>query len=109
MVEPQTLSQVLTRLTNQGYTDNLKAEADGSMRVFPHDMTIEPEDLVVDDIFRFEGETNLDDEEVLFVVSNSKLGVKGTYVTAFGPKMDPIDADIVLRLQKKYQRARHSA
>ena len=103
MVEPETLSQVLARLDKAGYTDDLRADQTGKLRVFPRDAAISPEDLVVDAIYRFEGETNLDDEEVIFAVCCPNLGIKGTYIIAFGPQMDHVDASIVQRLKKKYR------
>ncbi len=103
MIEPQTLSQVLARLEQEGYTHGLKADQNGSMRVFPRDVVVDPEDLLVEKIYRFEGDTNLDDEEIIFAICCTKLGVKGTYITAFGPKIDPIDAAMVQRLHKKYR------
>jgi hypothetical protein len=104
--EPETLSQVLARLEKAGYTDGLRADQNGKLRVFPRDAVISPEDLVVEAIYRFEGDTNLDDEEIIFAVSCSKLGIKGTYIVAFGSQMDNFDANIVQHLQKKYQNIR---
>lgn len=102
MVEPQTLSQVLARLEKEGYTQDFKA-GPLVMRAFPKGIEIDADSLTVDKIYRFEGETNLDDEEIIFALSCPKLGIKGTFIIAFGPKMDPIDADMVQRLQKKYR------
>lgn len=99
MVEPQTVSQLLERLARDGYTEDFRAHKD-SMRTIPKNFIISPEELVVDKIYRFEGETDLDDEEIIFALSCPKYNLKGTYLVAFGPMMDPHDEAIVGRLKK---------
>ena len=48
-------------------------------------------------------------EEIIFAISCPKNDLKGTYVVAFGPKMDPLDAHMVQRLKRKHQNhKRHS-
>jgi hypothetical protein len=100
MVEPQSVSQVLERLAREGYTEDFKAHKD-SVRTIPKNIIIDPDDLIVDKIYRFEGETNLDDEEIIFALSCPKHALKGTYLVAFGPMMDPHDTTIVSRLERK--------
>lgn len=100
MVEPQTVSQVLERLAREGYTEDFRAHKNG-MRTIPKNVDINPEDLVVDKIYRFEGETDLDDEEMIFALSCPRHALKGTYLVAFGPMMDPFDIAIVGRLERK--------
>src|SRR5690242_6587789 len=102
MVEPQTVSEVIARLEKDGYTEGFKSHKE-VMRIFPKDIEIDPEDLIVDKIYRFEGETNLDDEEIIFALSCPKLNIKGTYVVAFGSKMDVMDTEMVHKLQRKLQ------
>lgn len=102
MVEPQTVSQVLERLEREGYTEDFKAHRKG-MRVIPSNIEIDPEVLYVDKIYRFEGETDLDDEEIVFALRCPVHNIKGTYLVAFGPMMDPLDSDIVQRLHNKFQ------
>lgn len=102
MAEPETLSQVLARLEKAGFVQDFKADQNGSMRVFPEDTVVDPDDLTVDAVYRFEGESNLDDEEVIFALSCAKLNLKGTFITAFGPQMDSVDAHMVHHLQKKF-------
>ncbi|HXW52900.1 MAG TPA: phosphoribosylpyrophosphate synthetase [Myxococcota bacterium] len=106
MVEPQTVSEVLARLAKQGYTEDFKAHKNG-LWAFPKNCELDPEQLVVDKFYRFEGETNLDDEELLFALSCPSKKIKGTYLVAFGPKMDPADAQMVQRLKHQYKNNHH--
>lgn len=103
MVEPQTVSQILEKLEREGYTEDFKAHRNG-MRVIPKNIEIDPEQLNVDKIYRFEGETDLDDEEIIFALSCPRNNIKGTYLVAFGPMMDPLDAAIVQRLENKFKK-----
>lgn len=101
MVEPETMSMVLARLQKEGYTEDFRVNKDGRMRCTSKDLYINPEDLLVDKIYRFEGETDLNDEEIVFALSSAQHNIKGTYVVAFGPMMDPLDAAVVQRLERK--------
>src|SRR5262245_19306495 len=101
MREAQTMSQVLERLQRKGYVQDFKACSHG-MRVIPKNTIVDPETLVVEGIYRFEGETDLDEEAMVFALYCPNNNLKGTYVVAFGPMMDPLDVAIVQRLQKKY-------
>lgn len=98
MVEPLTARQIIKKLESEGYTDGLRATEDG-LFAMEKKLVIAPENIIVDKIFRLEGETNLDDEEIIFAVRCKKTPIKGTYHVAFGPKIDGLDADMVLRLK----------
>lgn len=102
MREAQTMSQVLEKLQRRGYVEDFKAYGHG-MRLIPKNIMLDPETLIVNEIYRFEGETDLNEEAMIFALSCPKNGYKGTYVVAFGPMMDPQDIAIVQRLKKKYQ------
>jgi hypothetical protein len=99
MVEPQGVLGVLKKLSLRGYTKDFKS-APNTLILNPDGIEIIPEELVVDAIYRFEGQTDLDDEEIIFALSYPKLDIKGTYLVAFGPMMDPQDSAMVLRLKK---------
>jgi len=51
----------------------------------------------VDEIVRFEGDSDPGDESAVFALV-SEDGTKGTYTVAFGPMMDPLDAEVVRKL-----------
>ena len=92
------LSSVLERLERKGYREDLRAHADGlhaaeSGRVFA------PEALVIDEVARFEGDSDPGDEAVVFALSSPQEGPIGTFVVPFGPSMQPVDVDMVHRLE----------
>lgn len=98
MQEVQTLSEAMQRLFQKGYTDDFRAGA-GRLVATVAKRSFLPSELSVDEVIRFEGETDLDEEMIIFVLSHTSSDIKGTYVVAFGPKMDLIDVGIVDQLK----------
>lgn len=76
------LRECLRRLRDKGYTENLTPMFDhfecqmGAIR-------IEPRDLIVDELVRFENSSDPDDNAILFAIRNS-AGIKGVFVDSFG-------------------------
>ena len=93
----ETLSEVVNRLSATGYTDDFRAETDG-LRAVTAGSTHAPESLSIDEVVRFEGITNPDDEAIVFALRCGSHGTKGTYVTSYGPQMPALDAEMVHRL-----------
>jgi hypothetical protein len=93
----ETLSEVVDRLSEAGYADDFRAEAQG-LHAVAAGCTHPPESFSVDDVARFEGLTNPDDEEIVFALRCVPHGTKGTYVTSYGPQISPLDAEMVRRL-----------
>lgn len=100
MCAMETISQTLNRLFNKGYDLSFRTRKDGSFLLMPSGIKVAPEALVVDYIYRFEGETDLNDAAIIFAISWPEKNAKGTYLVAFGPMMDPVDTEMVQLLQK---------
>jgi hypothetical protein len=90
----ETLSEALRRLTAAGYTDDYRAEAQG-LRSQSSGTLHPPDRFRVDEIVRFEGESDPSDESAIFALALDADGSKGTYTVAYGPMMDPLDAEMV--------------
>jgi len=93
----ETLSEAVDRLTADGYTQDFRAERDG-LRAVGTDCVHPPEAFEIDAILRFEGESDPADESGLFALRCDAHGMRGTYVVAYGPGIDPRDAEMVRRL-----------
>ena len=91
------LAHAVERLTKAGYRDDFRAER-GGLRAVQAGRTYEPESLVVDEVARFEGESDPDDEAVVFALRTEASDTRGTYVVAYGTYVDPIDAEMMRRL-----------
>ena len=62
------------------------------------DLRLNPEEFTVDEVYRFEDDSNPDDGSVLYVIS-STAGVKGTLVDAYGVYADNMSFDMAMRLE----------
>ena len=94
----ETLSQAVDRLTAAGYRDDFRAES-GGLRAVGTGCLHEPEALVIEEVVRFEGASDPEDEATLFALRCTTYDARGTYVVAYGPAIDPLDAEMVRRLR----------
>jgi len=94
----ETLSESLARLAGSGYADEYRAESEG-LRSLSHGTIHAPESFRVDEIVRFEGDSDPSDESAVFALSGKTGERKGTYTVGYGSLMDSLDADIVRRLR----------
>ena len=94
----ETLSQAMARLEARGFRRSLKAGR-GGLRVVETHESLDPEALQIDEIVRFEGETDPAEEVVLFALRGPDGAPLGTYATMFGPATPPDDAKVVRRLR----------
>jgi hypothetical protein len=99
------LAHAVERLTAAGYRDDFRAEPDG-LRDVNTGRIHAPESLVVGEIVRFEGESDPDDEVVLFALESASHDTRGTYVVTYGTYVDPLDAEMMRRLSRSAARSR---
>jgi hypothetical protein len=93
----ETLARAIERLTAAGFRHDFRAER-GGLRAVGTDCIHEPEALVIEEVLRFEGATDPQDESMLFALHCTTHDARGTYVVAFGPAMDALDAEMIHRL-----------
>ncbi len=93
MNQMTTLSEVLNKLRTEGYTEDFN--------INPGLIKLNPEEFVVDRHFRFEGESNPDDEAVVYAISSLKGDVKGVLVDGYGTSSDDATEDLVKPLKER--------
>lgn len=94
MISYDTVSQAVNGLKERGYTldFNLKAtcvECEGQK--------FNPQDFEISEVYRFEGISDPADEAVVFAIE-SKNGLKGVLVNAFGIYSEPLSDEMVKKL-----------
>ena len=94
----ETVREALERLDRMGYVDEFRADGDG-LRSRATGAIAPPETFRVDEIVRFEGESDPSDESAIFALRSPEGGARGTYTVAFGTLMDAGDAEMVRRLR----------
>lgn len=78
-----TLSQVMEKLRQRGIDKELRMNDHGEMRLENSDKKYESSELVILKTYRFEGDSNPDDNAVLYVVKDS-LGNHGMIIDSYG-------------------------
>ena len=94
----ETMVDALRRFSGRGYTDAFQAKPEG-LRSLETGAIFSPEDLVVEDVARFEGQSDPGDEATIFALRSQDGGIRGTYTVTFGTYMDALDAVMVPRLR----------
>lgn len=96
-MQTETFSEAIERLDRRGFSHSLRAEG-GRLHDLVTDEFFDPESLGVDEIVRFEGDSDPDEQAVLFALRSPRGGALGTYSAVYGPSMPPEDGDVVRRL-----------
>jgi hypothetical protein len=98
----ETVSEALRRLTASGYVDDYRADARG-LRSRLNGTVYPPDVFRIDELVRFEGDSDPSDEAAVFALTLEAESTRGTYTVAYGPMMDAMDADMVTRLRSRSQ------
>lgn len=105
----ETLNEAVARLESCGYDAQLRALPDGYLRAGDGEPRA-AEDFVVEEIVRFEGVSDPEDESALFALRSRDGKVAGTLVATYGPQTDPDTAEVLQRLDAGARgRRRHAA
>lgn len=78
----ESLSEALTDLRKRGYDNDFETQSI-CLYCSDLDMRLDPEDFHVDEVYRFQGDSNPEGSSVIYAISSS-TGVKGTLVDAYG-------------------------
>ena len=97
------LTDVLKRLIAAGYTADFYAR-DGKLGCAECDDMLEPARVVIEEIVRLEGESDPDEQVVVYALSEGPCGRRGTYLPVYGPAAP--DDDVVVELALKDARRR---
>lgn len=92
----ETLSQATTRLVLAGYVEDYRA-LDGRLVCGQCATSHNPAELTIDAIVRFEGDSNPDDEAIVYAL-DAGCGHRGLYISAYGPGATADDIAVVAAL-----------
>jgi hypothetical protein len=93
----ETLREALARLERRGFEKAFRATSEGELEI-PGEPPLSPETLVVEETVRFEGESDPEDEAVLFALRSRDGRLRGTFVATYGPQTDPACGEVMRRL-----------
>ena len=98
MISYDTLSEAVNDLQNRGYSLNFNL-ANDALHCAERNINLHPEDFHIDEVHRFEGNTDPGDENVVYAISSKKYHSKGIWVSAFGTYDDGLSAEMLSKLQ----------
>lgn len=93
-----TLSQTINGLMKLGYDHDFNIQEE-CLVCHQMNKTLSPEDFQIDKVYRFEGESNPDDQSILYAISSEKFAIKGTLVDGYGISSDATTAKLVKKLR----------
>lgn len=91
-VAPETVTEALRILEADGYTGAFDVR-EGRVRCHACGDLHEANGAIVERIYRFEGMSDPDDEEIVFGLRCPVCGARGALVSAYGPNADPEELD----------------
>lgn len=94
----ETMTAAVERLARAGFDESFQAR-NGKLFALKGGQLYEPEDLLVREIVRFEGESDPGDSTVLFALRSGDGRIRGTFVAGYGTAADPESAAVVSRLK----------
>jgi hypothetical protein len=96
-IEINTLVDAINELRSRGYVCDFMFD-DGSMLCKNTNSRFRPDELTIEEIFRFEGESNPDDMSVLYGISAID-GTKGIVVDAYGMYEDASISEFIKKVK----------
>lgn len=93
----ETVLDATARLREQGYSVDFTATGDGHLRCGACGASHDPAEMVLDEVARFEGDSNPDDESILLAM-RCECGQAGLFSSAFGPNASSAAVAVFERL-----------
>ncbi len=93
----ESLADALADLRKRGYEADFETESP-CLYCSDLDLRLIEEEFQIDEVYRFEEESNPDDNAVVYAISSS-TGLKGTIVDGFGASFGNISFEMAKKLQ----------
>lgn len=97
--EMSTLSEVINALSAQGYSVDFNLSSQQLGEVNP--LQESPERFLIDRSYRFEGESDPEDEAIVYAISAFDGSIKGIFVDGYGTSSQGDWAYIIARLKRR--------
>jgi hypothetical protein len=94
-----TLAETVNGLKNDGYTMDLNLQEE-CLVCHQNNKSLSADDFDIDAVYRFEGQSNPDDEAVVYAISSPKYGIRGVLVNGYGIYADDFSSALVEKLRR---------
>jgi hypothetical protein len=97
MTSYDTVTEAVKGLKERGYTIDFNIAFD-KLICSDNKICLQPDEFEIVESHRFEGDSNPDDEDVVYAVESKDGNVKGVITSAFGLYADPVSNRIIQKL-----------
>lgn len=97
-----TLSETINGLVKSGYTHDFNI-ADECIVCHNANLSLSPDDFQIDQVYRFEGDSDPEYQSILYAISSSKFNVKGTLVNGYGISSDEASTKLIEKLNTHHE------
>lgn len=97
MNSPDTVTDALQELKRRGYTVDFNIAFD-KIICSDNKVCLNPDEFEIVEVFRFEGDSNPSDEEVVYAVESKDGKVKGIITSAYGMYADSVSSELIKKL-----------
>lgn len=94
-----TMSEAVNDLQKRGYQHDFNIEKEW-VECKQTKCRLRADEFEIDEVHRFEGETDPGDSNIVYAISSKLDDTKGVLVNAYGVYSDSISADLVAKLSK---------
>ena len=96
-----TVTEATAGLTERGYTTDFELMVEKEcLACRKTSLCLSPEEFEIDEIHRFEGDSDPGDEMIVYAISSNLHDIKGIVINGYGLYSDPMTYKIVERLKK---------
>jgi hypothetical protein len=92
-----TVTEALQWLNSEGFSHDFNLDED-RIHFNNNSQVMSPNEFNIEYIFRFEGETDPGDEDIVYGIASTIYGIKGVLTSAFGIYADSLSADMIKKL-----------
>lgn len=92
-----TVTEALQWLNEKGYTVDFNLEQD-CISFNNKNKSVSPDDFTIDYYFRFEGDTDPGDEDIVYGIKSDTFGIKGVMINAFGTYAESLSTEMLNKL-----------
>lgn len=97
-----TVVAALNGLREKGYTLDFNLAFD-KLLCTANNVALNPHEFEITEVFRFEGDTNPSDEDVVYAIKSIDGKLKGVLTSAFGMYADNLHSDMIEKLRFHHQ------
>lgn len=92
-----TVTEALADLKERGFTTDFNLAFD-KIKCAVTNACLLPGDFEISEFYRFEGETNPADEDIVYAINSKDGKIKGVLVSAFGVYADNVSSELLNKL-----------